>query len=101
MSIASGGRASSSADNGTDVTDHTLDRLHAPGPTSLFRAETGDRVNEAQDPIPVRAWVRFGAEPVRVDARAVAWTLTAVRILFEHRTGQWDAWVWASAVQRR
>lgn len=86
---------------GTDVTDHTLARLHAPGPTSLFREETGDQVTEAPAPVPVRAWVRFGVEPVRVDARAVAWTPTAVRILFEYRTGRWDAWVWASAVQRR
>ena len=82
-----------------DVTDQSIARLHASGPTSLFREETGDRIIQAAEPIPVRAWVRFGPEPVHVDAEAVAWTPTAVRIRFEYRTGRWDAWVWASAVQ--
>lgn len=72
----------------TDVTDTTLDRLHAPGLVSLFREETGDRVTSASAPVPTRAWVRFGAEPVRVDARAIAWTPVAVRLRFQYRTGR-------------
>ena len=50
-------------------------------------------------PVTCRAWVRYPEGPVKVDARAVAWTSRAVAI-------EWDAsgpnvpraWVWASAV---
>ena len=56
-----------------------------------------------RDPQPgaVKAWVRYPAAPLQVDAFAVAWTPRAVAIKWpgpdevEHR-----AWVWASAVER-
>lgn len=50
----------------------------------------------------VRAWVRYPAAAVQVDARAVKWTPRAVALTWagpddsEHR-----AWVWASAVEGR
>lgn len=53
-------------------------------------------------PDPVRAWVRYPAAAIQVDAQAVAWTPRAVAIKWpgpgdsEHR-----AWVWASAVDRQ
>ena len=86
---------------GSDVSSATLDRFCSAGPDSLWREETGARVTAAETPIPVRAWVRFGLEPVHVDAQAVAWTPCAVRVTFEHCGGHWNAWVWASAVTRR
>ena len=52
-------------------------------------------------PSPVRAWVRYPAAAVQVEALAVKWTARAVAITWpgpdetEHR-----AWVWASAVER-
>ena len=52
-------------------------------------------------PVPVRAWVRYGAAPVRVDAAAVAWTSKAVALVWYAPGGQHRAWVWASAVERR
>ena len=86
---------------GSDVQDATLARINRPGPDSLHRAETGDDYRQAPDPIPVRAWVRFGQEPARVDALAIGWTSRAVSITFAHDGGSWRAWVWASAVERR
>lgn len=52
------------------------------------------------DPRPkrVRAWVRFGSKPVRVDAVAQRWTSEAVGIVFSIRETEYRAWVWASAV---
>ena len=52
-------------------------------------------------PVPVRAWVRYGDVPLRVEAHAWRWTERVVAIVWtvpggaEHR-----AWVWASAVER-
>ncbi len=52
-------------------------------------------------PVPVRAWVRYGDVPLRVEAEAWRWTERVVAIVWtvpggkEHR-----AWVWASAVER-
>ncbi|MBP2422205.1 hypothetical protein [Microbacterium imperiale] len=68
---------------------------------SLSREEIGlddEPVTIDPKPKPVRAWVRFGGTPVRVDGQACRWTSDAVAIRFlvgevEHRT-----WVWASAV---
>jgi hypothetical protein len=51
-------------------------------------------------PLPVRAWVRYGAVPLRVEARAVAWTSRAVAIEWDGPAGPHRAWVWASAVER-
>lgn len=51
-------------------------------------------------PEPVRAWVRFGDTPVRVDAEAVRWTPRAIGIRFCVRGRELRTWVWASAVER-
>ena len=52
-------------------------------------------------PVPVRAWVRYGVVPVKVDAAAVAWTSKAVALVWDAPGGQHRAWVWASAVVER
>ncbi|WP_197535499.1 hypothetical protein [Microbacterium testaceum] len=52
-------------------------------------------------PKPVRAWVRFGATPLRVDAEACRWTSRAVGIRFTVGQEQLQAWVWNSAVSER
>jgi hypothetical protein len=51
-------------------------------------------------PVPVRAWVRYGAVALKVDARAVAWTSRAVAIEWDTPGGSHRAWVWSSAVER-
>ena len=52
-------------------------------------------------PVPGRAWIRYGAAPVRVDAAAVARTSKAVALVWDAPGGQHRAWVWSSAVERR
>lgn len=53
------------------------------------------------DPQPklVRAWVRFGPQAVRVDARLVRWTPRACGITFEIHSTTHRCWVWANAVE--
>ncbi|MCT2086767.1 hypothetical protein M3D75_11630 [Microbacterium enclense] len=53
------------------------------------------------DPKPrrkVRAWVRFGSVPVRVEALAARWTVEAVGIIFHVESVEYRCWVWAGAV---
>lgn len=50
-------------------------------------------------PKPVRAWVRFGATPLLVDAEACSWTRHAVAIRFSIAGREFKTWVWASAVR--
>jgi len=50
---------------------------------------------------PVRAWVRYGAIPLMVEAEAVAWTEYAVAIRWRSPEGEHRAWVWVSAVRSR
>ena len=52
-------------------------------------------------PMPVYAWVRYGATGMQVKARAVAWTNRAVAVEWEVPGGMQRAWVWASAVDKR
>jgi len=53
-------------------------------------------------PEPVRAWVRYPAAPVEIEALAVAWTPRAVAIKWPGPDEiMHKAWVWASAVDRR
>jgi hypothetical protein len=47
----------------------------------------------------VRAWVRFGGIPVRVDAEACSWTAQAVAIRFRVGDDEHRCWVWAGAVE--
>lgn len=54
------------------------------------------------DPKPhrrVKAWVRFGAVPVRVDAVVLRWTPDAVGIQFEIGAASHRCWVWSGAVE--
>jgi hypothetical protein len=49
----------------------------------------------------VRAWVRFGEYPVRVNnAEAVMWTATAVAIRFHCEDVEYRCWVWSTAVSK-
>jgi len=48
----------------------------------------------------VRAWVRYGTVPVKVEAEAVAWTAFAVAIRWRGPGEEiHKAWVWAAAVR--
>ncbi|MBN9209372.1 MAG: hypothetical protein J0H96_12000 [Microbacterium ginsengisoli] len=49
-------------------------------------------------PEKVRAWVRFGPEPVRVSGEAVMWTDVAVAVRFHAQGREYRCWVWSSAV---
>lgn len=59
-----------------------------------------DEVPLTVDPRPrrrVKAWVRFGDVPVRVDALAARWTPDAVGIVFHVGETEYRCWVWAGA----
>ncbi|WP_404430737.1 hypothetical protein LG299_12580 [Microbacterium lacus] len=80
-----------------------LDRMASDGELqTLTAAELQlDVLPLTVDPKPhrrVRAWVRFGATPVRVDAVAVRWTPAAVGVQFEAAGRTHRCWVWAGAV---
>ncbi|WP_245958620.1 hypothetical protein [Microbacterium bovistercoris] len=48
----------------------------------------------------VKAWVRFGAESIRVDAKVVRSTPSAAGIEFRGLDGQmFRCWVWGNAIQ--
>lgn len=49
-------------------------------------------------PKPARAWVRFGATPLLVDALVCSWTSSAVAIRFTIGDVEHKAWVWSSSV---
>ena len=54
------------------------------------------------DPQPhreLKAWVRFGDTPVRVDAVAARWTADAVGIVFFVGEKEHRSWVWNGAVE--
>jgi hypothetical protein len=56
------------------------------------------------DPMPrrkVKAWVRFGDTPVRVDAIAARWTPDAVGIVFAVDGVAHRCWVWAGAIHEQ
>lgn len=60
-----------------------------------------DEVALTIDPKPrrkVRAWVRFGNVPVRVEAVAARWTADAVGIVFHVGEDEHRCWVWMGAV---
>lgn len=83
--------------------DKVLLTVSRVGPLqSLTAAEL--RLNEVPltiDPAPrrkVKAWVRFGDTPVRVDAVAARWTPDAVGIVFHIGEVEHRCWVWAGAV---
>lgn len=47
----------------------------------------------------VRAWVRFGPEAIRVDAKLMRTTPTAAGIEFRAGDERYRCWVWGNAVQ--
>lgn len=47
----------------------------------------------------VRAWVRFGAEPMRVDAKLMRSTPLAAGIEFRGEGETYRCWVWGNAVE--
>ncbi|MFJ6680206.1 hypothetical protein ACIQLK_13915 [Microbacterium sp. NPDC091382] len=49
----------------------------------------------------VKAWVRFGETPVRVDAVAARWTPSAVGITFVVDGHEHRCWVWVGAVDEQ
>ncbi|WP_396645484.1 hypothetical protein [Microbacterium sp.] len=60
-----------------------------------------DDVPLTVDPKPrrkVKAWVRFGDVPVRVDALAARWTPDAIGIVFRVEETEYRCWVWVGAV---
>ncbi|PVW02977.1 hypothetical protein DEA06_14485 [Microbacterium sp. Gd 4-13] len=69
---------------------------------SLTREELElDTEPVTRDPKPraVKAWVRFGTTPVRVDAVVLEWTSQAVKIRFEVGGKTLETALWASAVR--
>ena len=50
-------------------------------------------------PKPVRAWVRFGPEAIRVDAKLVRSSPLAAGIEFRAGDQTFRCWVWGNAVQ--
>ena len=88
---------------GSDVPDDAINEfLLRPFPISLTPREIGqENVPPAEQPIDVRAWVRFSEATIQVHGKAVAWTSRAVLVEFDLRTaGPRRVWVWASAVDR-
>ena len=60
-------------------------------PTSLTNAELeldALPLTKTPRPPPVRAWVRYGAVAIRVEARAVAWTPRAVALEWTNARGE-------------
>ncbi|MEJ6555289.1 hypothetical protein PQI51_09695 [Microbacterium esteraromaticum] len=47
----------------------------------------------------VKAWVRFGPESIRVDAKIVRSTPLAAGIVFKAQGRTYRCWVWGNAVQ--
>lgn len=85
------------------MNDRILDKLSREGPLqTLTHVELElDTRAVTTDPKPerVRAWVRFGSVPVRVDAEACMWTVTAVAIRFRADGREHKCWVWRGAVE--
>ncbi|TFV82151.1 hypothetical protein E4V99_14650 [Microbacterium sp. dk485] len=84
--------------------DRILERVSRDGPLQTL---TPDELELEEHPLtitprpePVRAWVRFGDTPVRVDAEALRWTPRAIGIPFRVGERELRTWVWASAVDR-
>ena len=86
------------------MNDRALETIARGGELqSLTQSELRlDEVPLTVDPRPrrrVKAWVRFGAVPVRVDALAARWTPDAVGIVFRVGEQEHRCWVWAGAAE--
>jgi hypothetical protein len=75
-----------------------------PQPIGLTKAELdveNHPVTEAQESVPVRAYVRFHEAVIRPQCEAIAWTDRAVKVRLHMSAGAvHEVWVWASAVDR-
>jgi hypothetical protein len=70
-------------------------------PAAVVNAES-DKPVQAREPVEVEAWVPITAGKVRIEARAVEWNKTAVRIEWTDSEGQArSAWVFLGSVKRR
>ena len=89
--------------HGSDLSQAAVnDAITRPRPISLTRAEIGDAVTEAREPVDVESWVRYPETTVRVRGQAVAWTSKAVCVEFTTHSGATlRVWVYANAVERR
>lgn len=78
-------------------------RHGAPATGSDAEIERGEvAVTRAPEPLPVAAWVRYGATPVLVVGWTSTWTAKAVEVVWRKPNGDLQrAWVWANAVRRR
>jgi hypothetical protein len=77
-------------------------RSGEPSSLSPLELELGkEPLTRPPIPRPVRAWARYGQEPVLIDGVAVAWTDYAVAVKWDTPSGEHRAWVWASAVRPR
>lgn len=50
--------------------------------------------------VPVRAWVRFGPEAIRVDAKLLRSTPLAAGVEFRAEEQVFRCWVWGNAVEK-
>ena len=75
-----------------------------PTPRGLTDAELDlehNKVTQATEPIPVRAWVTYESATIHPECEAIAWTSRAVQLRIQMATGgNHVVWVWASAVDR-
>lgn len=89
---------------GAQIDRRLNDFVTRPQPISLSDRELDAEHQQptvAEQPIPVRAWVRFPETPIRTTGWAVAWTERAVLVEWEDGDGRpYRAWVWANAVER-
>jgi hypothetical protein len=82
--------------------DRILQRVASEHPLQSLTDEEirKDDLPITRDPRPrkCRAWVRFGPNPMRVDAVVVVWNDVACGIEFTVGDTQMRCWVWANAV---
>jgi hypothetical protein len=85
------------------INQRILDKVARAGDLhTLSRQELElDELPVTTDPKPakVRAWVKFGATPILVDAEACMWTSHAVAIRFRGNDTEWRCWLWRGAVR--
>ncbi len=69
---------------------------------SLGPAQYGEPVHQADDPVPVTAWIQNRRGHHQVEAVCLAWTPKAARVRYVDEHGREGfAWLWANAVMRR
>ncbi|NQX28213.1 hypothetical protein HQQ81_12770 [Microbacteriaceae bacterium VKM Ac-2854] len=82
-----------------------VERFEASALRSLSPQERFEREHpaaRARIPVPVRATVLWGEQPVSVEGHAIAWSDVAVHVCWSVEAGTGEsAWVWASDTRRR